>query len=133
MSPLMASRSGWLLRVQAGRFDAVPDALSWYTSAEFAHLIDGYALSRQTGLGHLADLANARFDQAREDGRWTGTPIELWCCLFFEHRRYRHMGEGDPIASDLDLLDRLCARLRQQLRDVADDERRTLLAALRRG
>lgn len=120
----------WLFRIRAGRFDAIPEPFTWDGSLDFAHLINGYTLSQQTGFGRLGTLANARFDEARDTGQWSGTALELWCCLFFEHRRYRHMGEGDPTGSDLDLLNRLCTRLRQQLQTLIEDESQTLLAAL---
>ena len=40
------------------------------------------------------------------------------------------MGEGEPTGSDLDLLNRLCTRLRQQLQTLTDEKRQTLLIAL---
>ena len=124
------SPSGWLRLVRAGQFNAMPDPFTWDISHDFAHLINGYTLSQQAGLGQLGLLANACFDDAQETGHWSGTALELWCCLFFEHRRYRHMGEGEPTGSDLDLLNRLCTRLRLELQTLTDEERQTLLIAL---
>ena len=34
----------WVELIKIGRFDAIPASFSWQTSAEFAHLIDGYAI-----------------------------------------------------------------------------------------
>lgn len=124
------AQTDWLRSIRSGQFDAMPEPFNWANSRDFAHLIDGYTLSQQAGLGRLGSLANARFDEAQENGHWSGTALELWCCLFFEHRRYRHMGEGEPTGSDLKLLNHLCIRLRQQLQVLPDDERQSLLAAL---
>ena len=120
----------WVRFVRTGQFEAMPAPFTWDLSHDFAHLIDGYTLSQQAGLGPLGSFANAHFDEAQETGHWSGAALELWCCLFFEHRRYRHMGEGEPTGSDLDLLNRLCTRLRQQLQTLTDEERQTLLIAL---
>lgn len=129
MNDAAASQLDWLRFVRAGQFDAMPNAFAWDCSLDFAHLIDGYTLSQQAGLGQLGYFANARFVQAGETGHWSGTALELWCCLFFEHRRYRHMDEGEPTGSDLDLLNGLCASLRHRLQALPDSERQTLIAA----
>lgn len=120
----------WLRFVRSGHFEAMPDPFTWDISHDFAHLIDGYRLSQEAELGSLGHFANARFDEAQETGHWSGTALQLWCCLFFEHRRYRHMGEGEPTGSDLDLLNRLCTRLRLRLQTLTNDDRRTLLAGM---
>lgn len=130
VSDAATSQPDWIRSIRAGQFDAIPNAFSWDISHDFAHLINGYTLSQEAGLGPLGHFANARIDEAQETGHWSGTGLELWCCLFFEHRRYRHMGEGDPTDSDLDLLNRLCTRLRLRLSTVTDEERQTLLIAL---
>ena len=62
-------------------------------------------------------------------GVWRGTARELWLCLFFEHRRWRHFGEY-PKGNDLKLLDDLCRVLREQLLLVQGDERAELLKLL---
>ena len=122
-------KSSWLDRVRSGQFDAIPSDFAWGQSCAFAHLINGYAFCEQLGLGQLANLANQRLDQANETGLWTGTAPELWCCLFFEHRRYRHMGEGDPTGRDLETLNRLCASLRQRLQVLSQGHKALIAAA----
>lgn len=126
----MGGHPAWLAEVRGGNFAAIPLPFSWDHSIEFAHLIDGYALADTIDIGQLSPFANARLDQARAEGFWSGTAIELWCCLFFEHRRYRHMGEGEPTGPDLALLNDLCATLRLQLQTVTNADRRTLTAAI---
>ena len=104
----------WVERFVAGDVQAMPEDFGWATSARFAHLIDGYALAPKMGLGELGAFANGRADRARETGTWEGSAVELWLCLFFEHRRARHSGydpEGDALAS----LDALCRALRAAL------------------
>ena len=93
----------WVELIKIGQFDAIPASFSWQTSAEFAHLIDGYAIMGDD----LGTLANERLQAAEKQGVWRGTSRELWLCLFFEHRRWRHFGER-PSGNDLKLLDDLC-------------------------
>ena len=73
-------------------------------------------------VGVSSPLANERRDEAEFSGQWRGMALELWCALFFEHRRYRHGGEGDPTGRDLELLNRLCATLRRKLQTMSADE-----------
>lgn len=115
----------WVELVKIGQFDAIPASFSWQTSAEFAHLIDGYAIMGDD----LGTLANERLQAAEKQGVWRGTSRELWLCLFFEHRRWRHFGEL-PLGNDLKLLDDLCDALRQQLLLAHEDERAELLNLL---
>ena len=112
----------WVELIKIGQFDAIPASFSWQTSAEFAHLIDGYAIMGDD----LGTLANERLQAAEKQGVWRGTSRELWLCLFFEHRRWRHYGEL-PSGNDLKLLDDLCDALRQQLLLAHEDERAELL------
>ena len=115
----------WVELIKIGQFDAIPASFSWQTSAEFAHLIDGYAIMGDD----LGTLANERLQAAEKQGVWRGTSRELWLCLFFEHRRWRHFGEP-PSGNDLKLLDDLCGALRQQLLLTHEDERTELLNLL---
>ena len=115
----------WVELIKIGQFDAIPASFLWQTSAEFAHLIDGYAIMGDA----LGTLANEHLQAAERQGVWRGTSRELWLCLFFEHRRWRHFGEL-PSGHDLKLLDDLCDALRQQLLLAHEDERAELLNLL---
>jgi hypothetical protein len=77
-------------------FSALPDPLLYNQTSRFSHLIDGYRVSDDLGWPILRAWANERGAEAARDGIWRGTALELWCVLFYERRRYRHAGEGDP-------------------------------------
>jgi hypothetical protein len=47
--------------------------------------------------------------------------------LFYERRRYRHAGAGALTGRDLELLDRLCASLREKLQALSTDEHALIL------
>lgn len=96
----------------------VPDDLSWADSAEFAQLIDGYALAEAARLGDPVQYQERARAEAERTGRWSGTALELWVALFLEHRRAHMSG---PIGIDLPvqdppILDGLCEALVQSLR-----------------
>jgi hypothetical protein len=102
----------WEEQAGLGRFEAIPTPFSWCDSAHFAHLLNGYtAASSPSALGRLA---NARIAKARLSGKWRGSARELWLCLFYEHRRWRHFGDA-PQGDDAALLDLLCETLRTRL------------------
>lgn len=117
-----ATEPYWIVRVRHGDFAALPEPFTWEETSEFAHLIHGYRISESLGLGQLRVWANKRINEARRSGQWTGAAIELWLCLFYEHRRYRHMDEGDPEGDELGLLNQLCTQLRAKLQDLDADE-----------
>lgn len=119
----------WLDRVRASDFSAMPEFFTWESSGAFAHLLHGYDVSSALGLGELAFWANERADEAAMEGSWRGSAIELWLCLFYEHRRFRHFG-FEPVAQDRDLIDRLWQQLRNKLRVIGDDERAIILAQI---
>ena len=104
-------RQPWLAEVRHGAFDAIPESLGWSESAPLAHLIRGYDL---LGVEGLQSLANERLDLARRSGQWVGNSLELWACLYGEHRRAHHSGYG-PTGDELRLFDALCTQLRSQL------------------
>lgn len=121
------SKEPWLARVRDGDFSALPIPLHYEDTLYFAHLINGYFVSEDMGWPLLRIWANERREEAEQTGHWRGTALELWCALFFERRRYRHGGDGDPTGSDLELLDRLCATLREKLQRISADERALIL------
>jgi hypothetical protein len=115
----------WEELLRKGQFAAIPESFCWEDSTTFAHLINGYAI-----LGDDLDtLANERLQAAEMQGFWRGTARELWLCLFFEPRRWRHFGEY-PSGNDLKLLDDLCIALRQQLLVAHENERVEILNLL---
>lgn len=124
--------TAWLDRVRAGEFAAMPEAFTWEASGAFAHLLHGYDVSSALDLGELAFWANERADEAAITGSWRGSAIELWLCLFYEHRRFRHFG-FEPAGADRDLIARLWQQLRNQLRGIGNDERATILAQIAAG
>jgi hypothetical protein len=109
------TREPWLREVAAGNWSAIPQDFSWQQSRGFAYLIDGYRLAPTLGLGEAGDFANTRGEAAGRTGAWEGTALELWICLFFEHRRERHSLSFDMDGRRLDLLNALCQRLRVAL------------------
>lgn len=121
--------TGWLDRVRAGEFAAIPEPFTWQHSGAFAHLLHGYGVSSALGLGELAFWANERADEAATIGSWHGTAIELWLCLFYEHRRFRHFG-FEPEGQDRELIARLWRQLRSQLQVIGEDERAAILAQI---
>ncbi len=123
----------WLDAVRQGDLCALPDPLTWDQTLHFAHLINGYRVSHTLGWGELRVWANERRDTAVQAGVWTGSALELWCCLFYEHRRYRHMGEGDPQGGELALLNGLCAAVQRTLAQARSVEHRLILRFIAAG
>jgi hypothetical protein len=115
----------WEELIRKGQFAAIPESFCWEASAVFAHLINGYAIMGDA----LGTLANERLQAAKMQGVWRGTARELWLCLFFEHRRWRHFGEF-ATGNELKLLNDLCRALREQLLLVQEDEKAELLKLL---
>ena len=129
MSTLANEDDGWLDQVRGGDFAAIPHAPTWLQSARLAHLLNGYATSIDVGLGNLHGWANERADEAAQTGSWRGTAIELWLCLFYEHRRWRHFG-CEPEGQDRELAAHLWRQLRSELQTAADDGRAIILAQI---
>jgi hypothetical protein len=105
----------WLLRVRDSDFTAIPEGLDWDGSVELAHLVDGYALAEEAGLGDPMDYAERRLTCAQALGTWLGGPLELWITLFLEHRRWRFSNPYEPGTEMQALLDRLVRQLREAL------------------
>ena len=108
----------WIQEAIEGTWTAIPENFNWDQSPAFAHVINGYKLASRLGLGNAGDFANNRVSMAESTGHWEGNALELWICLFYEHRRARH--EGDyPTKEYLQLLDTLCQQLRTALIEEA--------------
>lgn len=125
MSMLASEDDDWLDRVRGGDFATIPHGLTWLQSARLAHLLNGYETSRALGLGDLHVWANERAEEAARTGSWRGTAIELWLCLFYEHRRWRHFGE-EPEGEERARIDRLSRQLRQRL-GATDEQARGII------
>jgi hypothetical protein len=104
----------WLERARYGEFSSMPEEFDFDRSNFFAHLIDGYRLAQQEGLGDLQDFYWTSLAEAKRTGSWSGTALELWLSLFAAHRANRH-GGYEPQGEDRRRLDRLCRALRSGL------------------
>ncbi|WP_162559759.1 hypothetical protein [Methylobacterium radiodurans] len=125
--PQVAVKEGWIDAVQGGRFDAIPNPFHWNDSIELMDLLDGYEVAREIGITKLSAFANAKLSHAEATGCWPGTALELWLCLFFEHRRARHSGEPEEYAEGPHpVRDALCQSLRDALQRLSDHERSDL-------
>ena len=58
-------------------FSSMPEEFDWDRSTFFAHLIDGYRLAQQEGLGDLQDFYWTILAEAERTGTWSGTTLEL--------------------------------------------------------
>ncbi len=102
--------------MSSGSLDAMPSGLQWKNSVHLAHLVDGYELCRNLGLGNPFEVEARQVAHAIETGRWAGGPAALWTTLFLEHRRWRN---ASPVAPDPEtelLLDRICGQLATSLK-----------------
>lgn len=106
----------WVGEIYAGSFDAMPSDLQWKDSVHLAHLVDGYELSRDLGLGDPFEFEARQLAHATETGRWAGGPAALWTTLFLEHRRWRNACPVAPHSETEFLLDRLCGQLATSLK-----------------
>lgn len=104
----------WLDRVAHGAWDAIPADLAYDDSVVFAHMLNGYVMAERLGFGHASEVAHAAFARHREAGAWSGSAVELWITLFFQHRADRFtamLAAPEPQPH----LDALCQTLRRQL------------------
>ncbi|MEW9838582.1 hypothetical protein [Mesorhizobium marinum] len=112
----------WEMLALQGDFSQMPDPLLWRESGRLAHFLDGYR--EAGGFDELCDLAASKAAEARSTGVWCGSALELWQCLFFEHRAARHTG------SDPGYGEELCAALRSALLALEPGEARRLATRL---
>jgi hypothetical protein len=104
----------WLEQARCGEFSSMPEEFDWDRSTFFAHLIDGYRLALQEGLGDLQDFYWTSLAEAERTGIWSGTTLELWLALFAANRAIRHGGH-EPGDEYRRRLDGLCRALRSGL------------------
>jgi hypothetical protein len=105
--------------VTRGDFGALPENATWDEINPFALLISGYEEAERHGLGDCGEFANARLEAYRDTGEWRGNALELWCCLFFEQRRWRHFGH-EPQGEDFGAILALYQALRRALTSMSD-------------
>lgn len=83
----------WLAKVYAGDFTKMPIQITEREFFELHSAIDGYRIAEEFGYGDLSGLADLSWRMVRqfeEAGRWSGSALELWLCLFFQCRAARH-------------------------------------------
>ncbi|MBZ9873181.1 hypothetical protein LB542_20255 [Mesorhizobium sp. BR1-1-9] len=114
----------WERLALKGDFSAMPSPFTWAQSARLAHFLNGYEVAG--GMNRLADLSNVMSAQASTTGKWQGSALDLWLCLFFQHRAHRHMGleDSDP------RLDELCETLRVALNRLNREEAKVFASYL---
>jgi ADP-ribosyl-[dinitrogen reductase] hydrolase len=109
-----ADAPDWLDQVAQGRWDAIPVDLAYDDSVEFAHLLNGYSMAERLGFEHPSKVARAAQAGFAEAGVWSGSAVELWITLFFQHRADRFTVFLD-VPEPQPNLDELCRAVRQQL------------------
>lgn len=84
-----ADAPAWLAHAQSGRFETLPGHLGEDDLVQFAHLVDGYALS-----GHTAPSPEATvwMDQVLDDPG--APPTNTWAAMFLSYRRLRLEGRA---------------------------------------
>ena len=117
----------WVERVRAGDFAAIPPNIDFRSSAELAHLIDGYELVG--GHSKCAAIRGRLIEGYRQAGRFKASALDLWVGLFYSHRGYRHSG-WPPTGDDLVMMDDLARALRRALLDLTSKQRAGLIAAM---
>lgn len=117
----------WHAAVAAGDFSALPDPLRWDETIHMALLIDGY--SAAGGNHQAATIYSRLIGEIAETGDSAASPLELWIALFFSWRRQRFI-YGDMTGDEVAVLDCLCTRLRQRLRELSPDELAVIMGAM---
>ena len=112
----------WEQLVYQGDFTAFPAPFTWAESAVVGHMLDA---CRVMDFGERGTFANEQLACAEKTGRWAGSARELWLCLFFEHRRWRHSCV-EPVGQDLLVLDNLCEALRRKVIALSVSEKAEL-------
>ncbi len=85
---------------------------------KYALTFNGYEYAQDVLGIQCGDLANARRGAYASRSKWEGTFEELRCCLFFEQRRFRWLGEGpgkDDALAIVELYEAICDRWDQTI------------------
>ncbi len=109
----------WERRALEGDYTAIPKTFRWDGSARFAHFLNGY--DELGGLDRLSDFHHSIAEAQRRSGSWEGSAMDLWLCLFYEHRLARHCG-SEAEGPELRRLDALCETLRAALQRLGPDK-----------
>jgi hypothetical protein len=117
----------WVKRVWAGDFSAIPHNLDFLTSAEIAHLIDGYELTG--GVTQCGAVMRHVLRRRYYRGRFRASALDLWVALFFAHRSCRHCGHA-PEGAELAVLNQLAAELRPALLRLTAKQKTGIIAAM---
>ena len=89
---------------------------------QYALSADGYQHATENLGVECGDLANRKQEAFERSGIWQGSFEELRCCLFFEQRRWRHLGT-EPTGADLLAIQALfLAIAKHWQREVGDAE-----------
>ena len=103
------------VRVAArGDFSRLPKEPTWDDLQALALCIDGYQVAPLLGHRDCGDLHQEKLDEYRSTGVWRGNAAELWCCLFFEQRKWR-WAEEEPEGEDLEAVKALYRALHGEL------------------
>jgi hypothetical protein len=125
------NHDAWLDHVKAGDFSSIPDPFTWRQSLLFSQAIGNmYRHAKALGLPKPIDLYEQRLEEAKREGRWQGTSVELWTVLWHSHR-LTLTGLGLPLREDHPYLDQLCTQLRGQLQAVEQGEKAILMTLIR--
>ncbi len=113
LPPCMEAPPDWLPSVWDGRFESLPERLEPEEMLLFAHLVNGYELAQEAGLGDLQDVSYRVTQRAKRTGSWEGSALELWLVIFGEHRCARQDGHT---GEDQELLKGAYSALRSRLK-----------------
>ena len=110
-----------------GDFSRLPEEPTWDDLQALALCIDGYQVAPLLGFKECSDLHKERLEGYRSTSVWRGNAAELWCCLFFEQRKWR-WAEEEPEGEDLEAVKALYRALRGELTaDTSDLSQEELL------
>jgi hypothetical protein len=124
------NQDAWLDLVKAGDFSAIPNPFTWRQSLLFSQAIGNmYRHAKALGLPKPIDLYEERLEEAKREGRWRGTSVELWTVLWHSHR-LTLIALGLPTCEDHPYLDQLCTQLRDQLQSVCPDQKAILMTLI---